>query len=180
MSDKARIDEIKTRIEQSPRDWKAEYFGDECKLKAMPSAAMSVTSIHETYATLRTPDFDAIELLRHARDDLEFLLSLIERASAKIRSLEAQKSNPQDNQAQYDAGTGKDYTSNCAILCGEPSFKKYLKSVHGLGSATNEATAAKVRELLGIASRKTLNENQEKAKLWLQLTREFENWKKHG
>lgn len=167
--EKLRLKQLRQRLEVAPIDWKANHMPEKCELVAIDRAAMQKDPVHELQATLHTQNHEAIFFLTAAHGDISFLLALLDRATAKIRELMS-SGQPEP----------KNYATHCAMVCGEPAFKKYLQECHALETATDEAVAARVRSILDIRSRKELNENDEKAKAWLALRRRYENWRKHG
>jgi len=190
--------EIRTRHELAPTGWEAVYYGEECHLKACPPGCDGdETAIREHYATLPGIEQEAIALLSNAHDDIAFLLAALARGIARVRQLEGNRGSRSDyrsnNDGTDDRGTGngggrkddkavgaKDYAAECAMKCAEPAFRKFLKECHGLDHTTDDRTAAKVRELLGIASRRLLNTDSRKASLWRKLVNDYEGWKRYG
>ena len=170
--------EIRSRYDQSPSNWEAVYLGEECHLMAYPPYCEGdKTAIRETYAIIPGIEQEAIAFLSNAHPYVGFLLDLVDRGIRRGREMEhelAAKSgtNTEDTKP-------RNYAAQCAIKCGEPAFKKFLKERHGLGTATNDATAAKIRELCGLASRRQLNTDPEKAEIWRRLLREFDAWKRN-
>lgn len=112
------------------------------------------------------------QIIRCAPDYIAFLLDLLDRSFAVVKDLQA----AQPAQEQQDTKPDKDYTTNCAIRCGEGSFIQFLQDRHNLLTVGKESVAEKVRELCQISSRKQLSKSMEKANNWLRLNREFEGW----
>ncbi len=72
-------------------------------------------------------------------------------------------------------------TMMLVMACAQPAFKRFLMERHGLESpATNERVAQKLRSLLGVTSRRELNEGGRAEAGWKSLYGEFENWKRAG
>lgn len=81
--------------------------------------------------------------------------------------------------AYGDAVGAKNYAAEAAIKCGEPAFKAFLEAEHGLERPlTDERCAQKLRSLLGITTRKTLNSDGTAALRWKKLRGEFEAWRR--
>lgn len=183
MTDTETLSAIKQRHANAPINWRVDMEGSDCYLMAIEQVSMDREPLHEVVATIPTADTSIINFLVLAHRDIGFLLDLIVRASKKIRTLEGGNPHtPAPTQPSSGPNTKdpKNYATHAAMLCKEPIFKKFLKERHDLGPATDDATAAKVRELCGIASRRLLNENTEKSEIWLKLTREFEGWQRYG
>ncbi len=79
------------------------------------------------------------------------------------------------------AGRAKDYTTEAAMRCQDPAFKRFLIDCQGLENpATDDRTAAKLRSLLGVTSRREINDSQQAVERWKRLRGDFENWKRVG
>ena len=74
----------------------------------------------------------------------------------------------------------RDYAAQAAMIGTTPAFKRFLMERHGLDSpATDERATQKLRGILGVTSRRELNDGQA-AERWRALMREFEGWRKAG
>lgn len=63
------------------------------------------------------------------------------------------------------------------ILCGEPSFRKFLAKYSENGMPPDEEEApAIVRELCGVKSRSELDTSQDASRQWHSLKGEYEAW----
>lgn len=79
------------------------------------------------------------------------------------------------------AGRAKDYRTEAAMRCQDPAFKRFLIDAHRLESpATDERAAAKLRSLLGVTSRREINDSEQAVARWKRLRGDFENWKRVG
>lgn len=107
---------------------------------------------------------------------MRFLLRLVDRAIAALRPAEgAERTGP----AGANADPRKDYAAEAAMKCGEPAFKVFLGERYGLEkSMTDERTAQKLRSLLGVTSRRALNNDDAAAARWKALRGEFEVWRR--
>ncbi|QKC83255.1 hypothetical protein [Mesorhizobium sp. NZP2077] len=122
---------------------------------------------------------DEIAFVCDAADTVDFLLRLVDDAFDTIRALKGEppRRNPPKGAAQ--ASDFKNYSAECAMKCQEPAFKVFLKERHGLeGSMTDERAVQKVRSLLGVTSRKELNEGGRASEAWKALRADFANWLK--
>lgn len=109
------------------------------------------------------------DCVAHALDDVRFLLMLLDRAIKALRPPRA---------AQEQRATAKDHTTEAAMLCESPAFKRFLMEEHGLESpATKDRTAQKLRSLLSITTRKDLNNDDGARERWLALRAKFNIWK---
>lgn len=82
----------------------------------------------------------------------------------------------------YEAdGPAKDYAAEAAMKCADPAFKRFLIECHGLERpATDDRTAQKLRSLLGVTSRRALNESTAAAARWRSLRTAFDGWRRGG
>lgn len=141
-----------------------------------------------------------IEFAVEAPRMVGFLLSLVDRAigaarrSAPLRG-EAARAQP-ETEGGSDAACGPpsvtparsgvadgrramDYAAQAAMACARPAFKTFLMERHELDSpATDERCAQKLRGILGVTSRRELNDGGRAAERWRALWREFEGWRK--
>lgn len=112
---------------------------------------------------------DEIEFMADAPRNIGFLLGIVDRAIAAMR--DKRQAPP----------ARKDYAAEAAMKCAEPAFKAFLEARHGLERPlTDDRAAQKLRGLLGITSRKTLNENEAAAARWKQVRAEFQAWRTAG
>lgn len=119
---------------------------------------------------------DEATALAAAPEDLGFLLCLIRRAAEKVRGLERQIA---DLRAALDVArspkqstrSGADYTTEAAMkLKDDALFRVYLC---GRDDGV-EAADAKLKERLGITSKKDLNTDGRAASLWRSTVRDYE------
>lgn len=115
---------------------------------------------------------DEIEFITRAADDVGFLLGIVDRAIGALR--------PATPKAPA-ADKPKDHTTEAAMLCADPAFKRFLMERHGLDSpASDDRMAQKLRSLLGVTSRKDINESDVARERWLALRDDFKTWKRAG
>jgi len=116
---------------------------------------------------------EEMELATAAPEDLRFLLGLLDRAIAAAR-------RGQERHETRQRGA-PDHTTEAAMLCGDPAFKRWLMDCHGLESpATDERVAARLRSLLGVTSRKEINQTEDARARWIALRDEFRAWKRRA
>lgn len=117
---------------------------------------------------------DEITFIASAPETVRFLLGLVDRAIVALREKGGQAAAPK--------GEGpKDFAAEAAMKCAEPAFKTFLAERHGLERPlTDDRTAQKLRSLLGITSRRELNENGQAAERWKRLRGDFLEWRKAG
>ncbi|KAB2781250.1 hypothetical protein F9K99_08585 [Brucella anthropi] len=115
---------------------------------------------------------EEIDFLANAPDMMIFLLCLVDRAIAKARK---------DAPRQQSQNRRDDLARDAGIKCNDAAFKVFLEEKHGLERPlTAERAAQKLRSLLGITSRKQLNDNAAAAERWRGLRSDFETWKRVG
>ncbi len=122
---------------------------------------------------------DEIDLVVDLPDTLAFLLGLIDRAiEAHRKARGAGQAAPPPDQRQREP---KDYTAECAIKCAEPAFRVFLEEIHGLERPlTADRVAQRVRGLLGVRSRRELNDSDRAGAAWRQLRGEYDAWRRAG
>ena len=80
-----------------------------------------------------------------------------------------------------DARRARDYAAQAAMACAKPAFKAFLMERHGLESpATDERATQKLRGILGVTSRRELNDGGQAAERWRAMMRDFDGWRKAG
>lgn len=133
---------------------------------------------------------EEMEIVAAAPDDLRFLLDLVDRAirhASRAAGPPAGRDDGRDARSGLPASRGDaaqgngraaDHTTEAAMLCSDPAFKRFLMERHGLDSpATDERTAQRLRGLLGVTSRREINESDVARERWVVLRREFRAWK---
>lgn len=111
-----------------------------------------------------------------APENIRFLLGLVDRAVRAMRAGREPAPPPADQ-----APVGKDYAAEAAMKCQEPAFKKFLEEKHGLERPlTDERAAQRLRGLLGVTSRRELNQSAAAAERWQRLRDEFQAWRRAG
>lgn len=114
---------------------------------------------------------DEIAFAAGAPETVRFLLRLLDTAFTEIRRLKGLDQSIQPPR--------KDYAAECSMKCAEPGFLRFLADRHGLEAPlTNDRAAQKVRGLLGVGSRKELNEGGRAEAAWKALRAEFDAWRK--
>lgn len=112
---------------------------------------------------------DERDCVVHALDDVRFLLMLLDRAIRVLRPAQP---------AHAPRPAAKNHTTEAAMLCAEPKFKRFLMEVHGLDSpVTTDRAAQRLRSLLGITSRNEINQDDAARERWLALRTQFNVWK---
>lgn len=123
--------------------------------------------------------FDALasdtekQFIADAAETIRFLLALVDRAIDRMR---APSSQPPAGPV-HDAR--RNYAAEAAMKCGEGRFQTFLAERHGLEPPLDEKrTAQKLRSLLGIASRRNLNDDDAAAARWKKLRGDYEAWRR--
>lgn len=124
---------------------------------------------------------DEIEFVCNAPEAVGFLLRLIERASETIRTLKGDPPPRNPAAGEPAARDPKNFATECAMLCKDPRFKVFLEERHGLERPlTDERVIQKVRSVLGVTSRKELNNGGAASEAWKALRASFAAWLKAG
>lgn len=126
---------------------------------------------------------DEIAFAAEAPDMVRFLLRLLDSAFDEIRALRGLPAPRRqvEQRGEPAASQSKDFAAECAMKCGEPAFKVFLAEQHGLERPlTDDRVAQKVRSLLGVTSRKELNNGGEAGERWKALRAGFAAWRKAG
>ncbi|MDI7864339.1 hypothetical protein MRS76_20580 [Rhizobiaceae bacterium n13] len=104
----------------------------------------------------------AIMVAEHAFDVIRSQRAAIERLEKKINAV----------------AEAKDFAANCAMLCAEPAFKKFLEERHGLARPlTDQKVATRVRSILAVGSRSELNTDPSAAERWKALRADYDAWR---
>lgn len=162
-----RLGTIRRRVDGlDGMQWLLSADGDGMQMDARGGDGSLVTFLRFT----ATASADEIEMVSNALDDARFLLGLVDRAMRALRPV-APPREP--------ARAAKDHTTEAAMLCADPAFKRFLMDRHGLDSpATDERTAQRQRSLLGVTSRKEINQSDVARERWLALRGDFHAWKR--
>lgn len=125
----------------------------------------------------RHAPYDDEELLFNAPRFLRATIMVAEQAFAVIRH---QRETIERLEGKVKATVeSKDFAANCAMLCSETAFKKFLEERHGLERPlTDDRVKTRVRSILAVASRSRLNTNDDAAKHWIALRTDYEAWRR--
>ncbi|MER9901624.1 hypothetical protein [Mesorhizobium sp. M0130] len=127
---------------------------------------------------------DEIDFVCNAPETVAFLLRLFDAACFQIRQLRGLPEPRRQNEPAGEpmARDVKNFAAECAMKCkDDAAFKLFLHEVHGLEKPlTDERVAQKVRSLLGVQSRKELNNGGRASEAWLALRGTFDAWRKAG
>ncbi|WP_265518951.1 hypothetical protein [Nitratireductor luteus] len=125
---------------------------------------------------------EEIEFMADAPRNMAFLLAIFDRAIAAMRERSGQSGRQGAGEPSATAqDTPRNYAAEAAMKCQEPAFKAFLEARHGLERPlTDDRVAQKLRSLLGIATRKTLNTDDAAASRWKRLREEFNAWRTAG
>lgn len=171
----ARLARIRDQLRAvAPAQWSRVYDGAGCFVEARgPMGELSPITRFDAGASE-----DEIALICEAPDHIGFLLDLVDRAIARLRPPDAR---PAEARGEAMAQDCKNFAAECAIKCGEPAFRVFLEERHGLERPlTDERVAQKVRGLLGVASRRDLNDSERAAEAWRRLRAEYDAWRRAG
>lgn len=173
-SDSARLARIRDQFRGvAPAQWSRVYDGAGCFVEAR--GEMGERSAIARFDAAASED--EIALICEAPDHIGFLLGLLDRAIARLRPPPARP----DSRGEAMAENAKNFAAECAIKCGEPAFRVFLEDRHGLERPlTDERVAQKVRGLLGVVSRRDLNDSERAAEAWRRLRGEYDAWRRAG
>lgn len=124
---------------------------------------------------------DEIDFVCSAPDTVAFLLHLLDQAFGKIRDLRGEPAprRQAEQRGEPAASDVKNFAAECGMKCQEPAFKVFLHERHGLEKPlTDERVTQKVRSLLGVQSRKELNNGGAAGEAWKALRASFAAWLK--
>jgi len=167
-----RLKRIRAALDSiAPGDWTRVQDGSGAFIEArgeMPG---------EVFVLARFSDAATVDEVTFACDapvTVRFLLKLLDEAFTKIRELRGESAAEQP--AMHEP---KNFAAECALKCKEPAFKVYLEERHRLERPlSDERVAQKVRSMLGVTSRKQLNDGGEAAAAWKALRADFAAWLK--
>lgn len=163
-TDTARLNQIRQQLAAiDPADWTLVSDGEGCFAEARGPMGelVPVFRFHPGASA------DEMQFAANAPAYVRFLLGLVDRAIAKL------KPRPEPAREQ------KNYAAEASMRCKEPAFRVFLEAQHGLERPlTDERVNQKVRSLLGVQSRRDLNDSERAAAAWRQLRDEFETWRR--
>lgn len=118
---------------------------------------------------------DEIDLISGALDDLFCFVRLRARAKQEFRDLRRQLG---EGGSALREG---DFAANAAMLCAERPFQRFLEE-RGEGGPVRDKEAADVRlkALLGITSKKQLNDEADAQARWVGLRDQYQLWMRGG
>lgn len=147
----------------APGDWTRVHGDDGAYIEARAEMGELFVLARFDAATV-----DEIAIAVDAPRNVLFLLGLLDDAFKEIRRLKG-----------LDQPKPKDYAAECSMKCAEPAFMRFLAERHGLEAPVDRDRAAqKVRSLLGVTSRRELNEGGQAAAGWNALRAEFDAWRR--
>ncbi|TIN82697.1 hypothetical protein [Mesorhizobium sp.] len=122
---------------------------------------------------------DEIAFACDAPDTVRFLLKLLGRAFSEIHELRGDPVQPNKAAGEPAARSPKNFATECVLKCHDTRFKVYLEERHGLERPlTDDRVAQRVRSILGVQSRKELNNGGKAAEAWKALRADFAAWLK--
>lgn len=176
-TDAARLRAIKASLEAiAPADWTRAHDEQGGLIEARDDMAAGGRCVLARFVDATVEE---MEFACNAPDSMRFLIDLLRRAFDEIRLL---RGDPPVANAQAEppaASSCKNYSAECAMKSQEPAFKVFLEERHGLERPlSDERAAQKVRSLLGVTSRKEINEGGRASEAWKALRADFANWLK--
>lgn len=159
-----RLNAIRSRLASASTAWEI-AFSDSITVRAGETGDLPEVC---TFA----PDvfIDDRELITHAHEDIEWLLSAYDRLARKYRAALVEIRRLDQNQKV------KDFAAECAMQSGRQAFRMFLRERHALEATDDERVNARVRSILAIHSRSELNTDENARQRWFSLRAEFKNW----
>ncbi|MBZ9719116.1 hypothetical protein LB519_14805 [Mesorhizobium sp. AD1-1] len=172
--DTLRLRAIQQTLAQiAPADWTRAHDGD-------ADLVESHGEMGELFQIVRfgpAATLDEIEFVCNAPETVRFLLRLLGQAFDKIRELNGEP--PRRNAPVGPPAASGNFAAECAMRCQDAAFKVFLEERHGLERPlTDERVEQRVRSLLGVTSRKELNDGGAAAQAWKTLRADFAAWLK--
>lgn len=159
--------------------WQIAALGSETLLDAVGPDNSRVTIL--TFTAHAKPE--EIELVAGALDHARMLLGVITRAKKALRAADGEGGQPlprPSDTAQPAPRAKKNHAAEAAMLCERAAFRNWLIERHGLdlkGTADDAARTAraaqKLRSLLGVTSRKAINEDDAVRDRWIALRQDY-------
>lgn len=167
--DKAALSRLADIAERMAQDrWGMVADGDNMRVTSFRGEGEEVTICILTSAALP----DEIDLIAGALDDLRLFARSRARASEAFRALREQV-----------AGGGAprlregDFAANAAMLCGERTFQRFLEETGADGAVRDKDAADKrLKALLGITSKRQLNDDLAAQAGWIDLRSRYQAW----
>lgn len=160
--------------------WQIAALGSETLLDAVGPDNSRVTIL--TFTAHAKPE--EIELVAGALDHARIMLDVITRAKkALLRAADGEGGQPlprPSDTAPPVTPAKKNHAAEAAMLCERAAFRNWLIERHGLdlkGTADDVARTAraaqKLRSLLGVTSRKAINEDDAVRDRWIALRQDY-------
>lgn len=156
----AKLAQIRTLYSQATENWEMVPDSTFVNVEAVGPDGELIEIAHVT----STNPAD-VQLIAGMQNYIGFLLDLLQDSFDEYNKL---KGKPKPKQ----------FAVECAMLCGNDTFKRFLADAHGLENQDKEAVETKVREILGINSRKVLDTDPDAASRWRDLKTKFKNWQR--
>lgn len=170
--DALRLAEIRARLAAiAPGDWRraADAEGEFVEARTARGELLPIARFHPG------AEFDEMMFAVDAPETVRFLLSLVDRAAARVRALERMIS---PLEGEIGSSSRRDHAAEVAMIVTRPAFKAWLRDVHGLEPPlTDERCTTKLRSLLSITSRRELNDDGQARARWKALRADFKLWR---
>jgi len=177
--DEARLKAVRASLAAiAPADW-TRVHGETAFVEARGDMGELFVLARFDTATVAEIDF-----ICTAPETVAFLLRLLEEAFREIRALRGLPAarNQGDRRGEPAATDVKNFAAECAMKCkDDAAFRVFLHEQHGLEKPlTDDRVAQKVRTLLGVQSRKELNDGGAAGEAWKSLRASFAAWLRAG
>ena len=166
--DKAALSRLADIAERMARDrWGMVADGQSMRVTSFRAEGDEVTICVLTPEALP----DEIDLIAGALDDLRLFARSRARASEAFRALRDQSAGGAPRLREGD------FAANAAMLCGERTFQRFLEEAGADGAVRDKDAADKrLKTLLGITSKRQLNDDLAAQAGWIDLRGRYQAW----
>jgi len=178
ISEAARLARVRDQLSAiAPASWARVHDGNEADSGCYVEALGPMGELSPVLRFCAGATEAEIAFVVEAPDTMRFLLGLVDRAIDRLKPRE-DRSPRHGDPAPAEP---KNFAAECAMKCGEPAFRVFLEERHGLQRPlTDERVAQKVRSMLGVTSRKELNNGGQAAERWKALRADYDAWRRAG
>jgi hypothetical protein len=173
ITDADRLRQIRQKVDALAKaEWQLGYFGEK---RFVTTDGGVFGSGGEILSALDACSDEEFEFAAAAPSMVRFLLGLVDRARMKIREVEAAASE----------APAKNYAAQAALKAREEPFQRFLASIPELSRVPVpddpvEAADRRLKLMVGVKSKRELNQDERAAHRWRGLQRDYAFWVRHG